>query len=439
MLEFSLFQVSAQVLQNITMPGDFDMNNLGEVLIEGKTKKIHKYKKDPNTVVVVNKDRITAGDGARAHDMEGKAVIATKTNTLVFNILNKSGVPTTFLEQVTPNIFLAREVRMIPIEWVTRRLATGSFLKRHPGTKESFRFCPPCQESFFKDDLNHDPQWSDEQILSADIKGIGRDEIIIMKKLSLVVFEILEKVWASLNCDLVDMKIEFGIDSEGTILLSDVIDSDSWRLWPEGKKELMKDKQVYRNLVSVTNEDLNTVKLNFKWTADTLASLKAPTNNLVVLALGSPSDLPFANNIVSQLKELRVSHVVRIVSAHKQTAEALNIVSQYDGSGQNVVYIAVAGKSNGLGPVIAGNTCSPVINCPPLDSTGRDVWSSLDLPAGIACSTVTSTSNAALAAAQILAQKDLFIWAKLRMNQVHLHIGLNKADKKVRSPILFSD
>ncbi|XP_011881844.1 PREDICTED: multifunctional protein ADE2 [Vollenhovia emeryi] len=411
---------------------------LGKLINEGKTKKVYELLNDSTLCLLESKDRITAGDGVKSHALEGKARISTSTTVKVFGLLSQAGIKTAFVKAAGPQAFIAKKCDMIPIEWVTRRQATGSFLKRHTGVPEGYRFNPPLQETFFKDDANHDPQWSDQQIISAGFQMGGRkitkDEVDIIKRTTVVVFEILERAWAVRNSSLIDMKVEFGVDSNGEILLADIIDSDSWRLWPAGDKKQMKDKQVYRDLSTVTQQNLETVKCNFKWVEEQLDHvIEAPTP-LVVILMGSPSDEAHCRDIARHAAALGLKPQLRVCSAHKATEETLNILAEYEGSGENVVLIAVAGRSNGLGPVLSGNTVLPVINCPPLksDNIERSVWSSLDVPSGLGCTTVVHPEAAALAAAQIHAMQNHLVWARLRARQLSNYTCLKQADVKLR-------
>lgn len=410
----------------------------GPVIIEGKTKVIHEIVGDPSHVLVINKDRITAGDGVKSHDLEGKAAISNSTNAKVFTFLQQAGIKTSWIELCGQTDYRARKCHMIPLEWVTRRVATGSFLRRHTGVTEGYRFTPPKMETFYKDDANHDPQWSEEQVLEAHLNVggvvIGRHEYDIMARTTVTVFEVLERAWAALDCALIDMKIEFGIDSEtNEILVSDTIDSDSWRLWPSGDKRLMKDKQVYRNLEKVTEEGLSQVKRNFQWVADKLDSFIPSPRGLVVVLMGSPSDAPHCEKIRDHCKKLGLPCELRVTSAHKGTKETLAIIARYEGMAIPIVFVAVAGRSNGLGPVACANTNYPVINCPPLkpEDAARDVWSSLSLPSGMGCGTVLYPEAAAQSAASILALDDHVIWSKIRAKQLNLWISLKMADQKM--------
>lgn len=411
---------------------------LGKLLIEGKTKQVYDVPSMPGHSVLLNKDRITAHNGVRSHDLEGKALISNQTNAKVFGLLNQAGLKTAFVRMVSDNAFLARKCDMVPIEWVTRRLATGSYLKRNPGVKEGFRFSPPKQETFYKDDANDDPQWSEEQIVSAGFKVngvlIGQDEVDIMRQTTILVFEVLERAWSTRNCALIDMKIEFGVDADGQLLVADVIDSDSWRLWPSGDKRLMVDKQVYRNLASVTASDLDTVKRNFMWVSEQLDNILPKNDHLVVVLMGSPSDKDHCEKIAKHCRELGLNVELRVTSAHKGTKTTLHIVNEYESVLSNLVFITVAGRSNGLGPVLSGNTNYPVINCPPVkpENVNLDVWSSLNLPSGLGCATVLYPEAAALNAAQILGLNNFLIWSKLRVKQVNNFTSLIYADKEFR-------
>ncbi|XP_017012067.2 bifunctional phosphoribosylaminoimidazole carboxylase/phosphoribosylaminoimidazole succinocarboxamide synthetase-like [Drosophila takahashii] len=398
---------------------------LGRILIEGKTKKVYDLPDHPGLCLLLNKDRITAFDGLKAHELRGKAAISNTTNGLVFRLLNKAGIRTAFVDQCGEQAFIARKCQMIPIEWVTRRLATGSFIKLNPEVPEGYRFAPPKQETCFKDDASHDPLWCDEQIYASKFKlnglVIGRDEVQLMRRTSLLVFEILERAWQTKNCTLVDMKVEFGVDDDGNILLADIIDSDTWRIWPAGEKRLMVDKTVYINLTAVTDSDLDQVKQNYSWVVDQLTSMVAPKDHLVVVLMGSASDTAHGLQIASRCRSLGLNVQLRVSCGFKDPEETLRILREYEATTGKLVFVTVAGRSNGLSSLLSGNTSCPVIDCLPLQSK-----SSLNLGYDL------HPEAAALHTASILGLDNFMVWSKLRVKQLNNIIALKKADTDQR-------
>jgi phosphoribosylaminoimidazole-succinocarboxamide synthase len=229
---------------------------LGEPIAEGKTKVLHAKPDDEQLVYMVHKDSITAGDGAKRDVLVDKGELSCRTTSAVYRLLESKGIATHYVSTATPRIMVVRRVEMIPIEWVARRLATGSYVRR-TGTVEGTRFDDLLLEMFLKDDANHDPLITREEAVNQDICTPAEVEQALGATAR--IFEILEASWAEQEIQLVDLKVEYGRTSDG-LLLADVIDNDSWRLWPQGKRELMLDKQVYRDLPESTESALASVR-----------------------------------------------------------------------------------------------------------------------------------------------------------------------------------
>lgn len=250
--------------------------HLGEKLIEGKTKAVYAHPDDPALAILQHKDGITAGDGARRNSILGKGALAGRTTANVFALLNHVGIATHFIASPEPTLTIVRRCVMLPLEVVMRRLATGSYLRRHPDVTEGTRFDPPLVEFFLKDDARHDPQITEAEIVTQGSATAA--EVTQMIATGRQVFAVLEHAWASQDVALVDLKIEFGRATaysesqdhthQAALVVADVIDNDSWRIWPGGEKGRMLDKQVYRNAQQVDDDVLDDVRRRYALVAD---------------------------------------------------------------------------------------------------------------------------------------------------------------------------
>jgi len=155
----------------------------------------------------------------------------------------------------------------------------------------------------------------------------------------------------------------------------------------------------------------------------------------VVILVGSSSDMPFAHRIEDFLRDERfyIKCEFRVGSAHRNPEKLLADLKTYEESGDNIVYITVAGLSDALSGVVAGFTTNPVIACPPDSKTHEwtKVFSSVVTPKGIPVSFVPEPENAALAAARILALSDSSLRKEIQRYKEKVKEAVVKADIEV--------
>jgi len=236
-------------------------NKKMEKLIEGKTKII--YDTEDGNVIMFSKDDITAGDGYKRDVIKGKGAVATRTTANVFCLLKRHGIPTHFIERIDEARLRCIRCSMIPLEVTIRGSAAGHYLRRHSNIEEGRDFEEPIVEFALKDDARHDPfvvisqngVWrlhdpaqpvADNTVIENIVPLLSPDEVQLVQQIARAVYKILKKAWEKLDIKLIDLKIEFGRTQNGRLVVGDVIDNDSWRLWPSGKKSQQLDKQIYR-------------------------------------------------------------------------------------------------------------------------------------------------------------------------------------------------
>jgi phosphoribosylaminoimidazole-succinocarboxamide synthase len=256
-------------------------------MIEGKTKRIEVLD-DPTLVRITTKDSLTANDAAIQADLPVAQDKTTQNCNVMFH-LKSAGIPVAYEIRNDETSFISKNCKMIPIECVMRRRAFGSYLKREPSKTSGDIFDPLLTEFFHKNAIVGNKMMSEDNARELYLRDGKWTEIVytdplieastdtwllfppkeprydmqplkyirpevdavtleyIRKDLMIPCFEILEKAWKKFDVDLIDMKIEIGIDNEKQLVIADVIDNDSWRIWPNGDPKQQLDKQAFRD------------------------------------------------------------------------------------------------------------------------------------------------------------------------------------------------
>ncbi len=210
-------------------------------IYEGKAKKVYSTK-DENLVIVSYKDQATALNGKKVGTIKGKGKINNKLTNHFMKILEKEGIPTQFVEEISETETIVKKVEIIPLEVIIRNFAAGSFSKRY-GVKEGTKFENPCFEFSLKDDSLNDPLINCSHVLA--LKIATKEELNTIKNYSFKINEILKEHLLQYNIKLIDFKLEFGKTKEGKIILADEISPDTCRFRDEKTNEVL-DKDRFR-------------------------------------------------------------------------------------------------------------------------------------------------------------------------------------------------
>ena len=218
-----------------------------EQLYEGKAKKVFATD-DPNLVIVAYKDDATAFNGLKKGTISGKGVINNQMSNVMMRRLEQVGVPTHFVEELSPRETLVKKVSIVPLEVIVRNISAGSFAKRY-GVEEGIVFDAPTIEFSYKNDELGDPLLNTYHALA--LKLATAEEIETIRKMAFQVNDFLKSAFKHMGIDLVDFKLEFGKTADGQIVLADEISPDTCRLWDEKTHEKLDKDRFRRDLGGV--------------------------------------------------------------------------------------------------------------------------------------------------------------------------------------------
>ena len=218
-----------------------------EMLYEGKAKRVFATD-NPEVLLVDYKDDATAFNGLKKGTIAGKGAINNRVTNYMMQILEKEGVPTHFVEELSDRQTLVKKVSIVPLEVIIRNISAGSFAKRY-GVEEGIVFSEPTIEFSYKNDDLGDPLINSYHAFALGLATW--EEIETIKNMAFKINEVMKAYFKKLNVDLVDFKLEFGKLSDGKIVLADEISPDTCRFWDRDTHEKLAKDRFRRDMGNV--------------------------------------------------------------------------------------------------------------------------------------------------------------------------------------------
>lgn len=392
---------------------------------DGKTEILSPILTRATEVLVTPEDVLTV-IGKQFDDSSEKVKTSTESALNIFRFLEKCGIPVALKKQVSNTQFLFLKCAIIPFEVEIRREAYGSCLKRNPLLKKGDVF-PKLNIDFFLkmvDSIGENSSFSKDnpfivftddsmQLYNPSFPVISKDPFLVldeypfkenqeffkrMRKMAKQTFLVLEKAYQNLGEKLIDLKLEFGIDAEGNLLVSDLVANDCCVL-VKNKKQEGADKNTVCGFEKCRHFQKKT------------REFRIPEQQIILWRSSATDDVqPF----IEEVKRLAPEHLkIKLITCCVHT-DPLRSYQELIENIQNIPDSVIVAYSNIAGPMLSANTVTPIITVPiTWKEFPDDIWSSLRFPSHVPVMTVLEQKNAALAAIRILAKNNPYLYARM--------------------------
>ena len=229
----------------------------GVQLYEGKAKKVYEVVGREDLVIMHYKDDATAFNGEKKGQIEDKGVLNNQIASGLLELLEKSGVPTHFVQRLNERDMLCKKVKIVPLEVIVRNVAAGSMAKRL-GLTEGTALKTTVFELSYKDDALGDPLINDYHAVA--IGASTFKEIEQIKKITFKVNKVLSSFFLKRGIKLIDFKLEFGRTVAGKLVLADEISPDTCRFWDAKTNEKLDKDRFRRDLGNVKEAYIEIMK-----------------------------------------------------------------------------------------------------------------------------------------------------------------------------------